>query len=379
LLDRTLRLVSRERRATALLVAHLAEVDARKLHLGEGYSSLFSYCTQALHLSESAAMNRIEVARAARRFPTILSSLAQGSVHLTAVRLLAPLLTEENHAALLEEARHKTRAEVEEIVARLRPAPAVPSIVRRLPEKGDASGRLPESLPLLQPAIERTNEPGEIFEDPCAADSRPLLPARPPERASLAPLSPGRFRVQFTADAAMHARLRRAQTLLRHRVPSGDIGQILDLALETLLEQVEGRKTGRRRRDREGNRRVDHELDRRLDRSESRVRMDSSPTRRASEASKRSSRRIPAEVRRSVWERDEGRCAFRSREGRRCGEAAFLEFHHVEPFALGGAATAENIALRCRAHNVYEAGQAGLPWREGLRQRENVHYMFQER
>jgi len=49
------------------------------------------------------------------------------------------------------------------------------------------------------------------------------------------------------------------------------------------------------------------------------------------------------------------RCAFASAAGKRCGTSAFIEFHHVEPFAAGGPPTSENIQLRCRAHNSYEA------------------------
>jgi hypothetical protein len=56
-----------------------------------------------------------------------------------------------------------------------------------------------------------------------------------------------------------------------------------------------------------------------------------------------------------VWVRDAARCGFVSADGRRCDTRAFLEFHHVEPFAAGGAPTSENIQLRCRAHNAYEA------------------------
>jgi 5-methylcytosine-specific restriction endonuclease McrA len=55
-----------------------------------------------------------------------------------------------------------------------------------------------------------------------------------------------------------------------------------------------------------------------------------------------------------VWRRDEGRCAFIGERGR-CQETGGLEFHHVVPYAQGGAATTENIQLRCRSHNVHEA------------------------
>jgi hypothetical protein len=126
-------LVARERDATAQLVAHLAELDTRDVYLREGYGSLHVYCRDALGLSEGETYNRIEVARAARRFPIILDMLAAGTVTLTAVRLLAPRLTPANHRDVLESARGKKKSEIEKILARLAPRPDVPASVRKLP------------------------------------------------------------------------------------------------------------------------------------------------------------------------------------------------------------------------------------------------------
>src|SRR5262245_5336608 len=94
---------------------------------------MFTYCTQVLHLAEHAALKRIDAARAARRFPIIQELLADGRIQLSTVRLLAPHLTEANHQSLLGEASHKSKREVEQIVARLLPRPDAPSIVRKLP------------------------------------------------------------------------------------------------------------------------------------------------------------------------------------------------------------------------------------------------------
>ena len=104
------RLATSERRATAALVRSLMELDVRRLYLGGGYSSLFTYCTQSLHLAEGAAYNRIEAARAAQRFPAILAALEDGAVTLTTVRVVAPHLTSENHEDVLARARHKGQA-----------------------------------------------------------------------------------------------------------------------------------------------------------------------------------------------------------------------------------------------------------------------------
>src|SRR5688572_7257519 len=130
LLVRVKRLAARERHTTAVLIAHLAELDERRLYLAEGYSSLFIYCTQGLRLSEHTAYNRIEAARTVRKFPVLLARLANGSVTLTTIRLLAPHLTRDNHLDLLEKARHQSKRAVEELVAQLHPLPPVPATIR---------------------------------------------------------------------------------------------------------------------------------------------------------------------------------------------------------------------------------------------------------
>src|SRR5258707_11091723 len=171
LLARLETLAGKEREALVELVAHLAALDSRKmLYAAQGYGSLFNYCTQALRLSEDAACNRIEAARACRRFPLILELLASGSLTLTSVRLLAPHLTPENHESVLQKARHRTRREIEALVAELAPRPDVPSTVRRLP------------CPRATPAA--SAEPGPVTsvpsaEGPAIAPSPPALPANP--------------------------------------------------------------------------------------------------------------------------------------------------------------------------------------------------------
>ena len=126
------RLAAAERHATAALIAALMEFDGRRLYLAAGCSSMFTYCTQVLDMAEGAAYNRIEAARAARRFSVILDLLHDGSVTLTTVRLLAPHLTVENLHGALASARHKSKREVEIPVASLNPKPATPPVIRKL-------------------------------------------------------------------------------------------------------------------------------------------------------------------------------------------------------------------------------------------------------
>ena len=225
LIATTRRLVTREREATAQLIAALMEIDTRRLYLGEGCSSLFAYCTQVLRLSEHAAYGRIEAARAARKFPPVLERLADGSLTLTAVSLLAPHLTSANHQQVLAGARHRSKREVEQIVAELCPKPPVPTSIRKLPQPI-------VSRTLALPVTNEVSAPG-----PPAVASK-----EPPRTTIVTPLAPERFKVQFTIDRGTHDMLRHAQNLLRHSIPSGDMSVIFSRALVLLVADLEAKK-----------------------------------------------------------------------------------------------------------------------------------------
>jgi hypothetical protein len=350
LVTRVKDLVGSERVRMVEVVAHLAELDTRDVHFRAGHGSLFAYCRDVLGLSEQEAYNRITVARAARRYPVVLQMLEDGSLNLTAARLLVPHLTPDNHVGVLEKARWKTKAQVEELAAALWPRPDVPSFVRKLPlprpavdphsalpsadiaaspswlaSSSDAGATLPEGGPSA--SVEPFETASNSHVD--GADSSPQhpYPAWPPARrpAEVTPLAPDRYKVQVTIGGETLEKLRLAKDLLRHAIPSGDEAVIFDRALTALLSDLAHKKFA------------------------------ASEQPRPAPASRPGSRTIPAELKRRVWLRDLGRCAFVAATGRRCTERAFLEFHHVEPHALGGEATLANIQLRCRSHNAYEA------------------------
>lgn len=90
-----------ERRWVARVVAHLAEIERRRLHLESACSSLFDFCRRRLGMSEGEAFRRVTAARLAQRFPSVVDWLDRGGVHLSALVLLRDHLTDENHDELL--------------------------------------------------------------------------------------------------------------------------------------------------------------------------------------------------------------------------------------------------------------------------------------
>jgi len=294
-------LVAADRQTTAALLAHLAEVDARALYLPAACASMHVYCVRVLHLSEDAAYKRIRAARAARRFPAIFAAVADGRLHLAAVTLLAPHLTDETVDELVAAASHGSKAEIELLLAQRYPRPDVPPRLQPLPAQASSVDQL---------------APGRVD----------APPATPPT-TKVAPLAPQRFALQVTIGQATHDKLLRAQALLRHRVPSGDLDEVLEHALDALLHDLERQKFAATERPRAGK----------------------------AGAVAGDSRHVPNDVKRAVHARDGEQCAFVSEEGVRCTERGFLEFDHVVAVARGGEPTVPNVRLVCQGHNQHAA------------------------
>ena len=336
LLRRLAEILGQSRRCEADLVAHIAEVDSRRLFAREAASSMFVYCTETLHLSEPEAYLRIAVARASRRHPVLLTMLADGRLHLSGIERLAPHLTEANRDSLLGRAVHKTKRQIEELVVELAPRPAAPAAIRKLPaRRGSALGGGPVAGAELRldgvasdyrgagPAQDAATAE-ELRLDGVAGEHRPA----PVQRSVVEPIGAARFRVRFDASAELRNKLERLQALMRSSVPDGDLAKIIDAAVTEKLERLEAKRFAKTKKPRM-----------------SLAETDTTPK----------SRHIPAAVRRIVEKRDGGRCTYKDRQGRRCTKRHDLEFHHRKPFGRGGHHSPDVVTLHCRVHNALMA------------------------
>ena len=254
------------------------------MHLREGYPSIFVYCRDALGLSEGEAYNRIEVARAARRFPVILEMLSAGEIYLWTVRLLAPHLTPENHLEVLQSARgKKAKLAVQEIIARLSPQPDVPTTIWKAVAPSPAE---PAAAPVASP---EADEPTPM---------RPSVYPAVITPAAVTPLSPDRYKIQLTIGGDTLDKLRLAKDMLSHAVPSGDDAAVLDRALSALLVELAKKKFAQTRRRRSRGPKDDSD--------------------------------ISAAVKCVVYVRDRGRCTFVGAHGHRCEERRYVQFHHID-------------------------------------------------
>ena len=334
-------LATRDRVTTALLLAHIAEFDARRLYLPAAHPSMHAYCVRELKLSEDAAYKRITAARVARRYPGIFDAVAEGRISLSALGLLAPHLTSANAAHLLAASEGRTRQEVQELVASRFPRSESLELIETLPPMPSAQ--------LAPGRVEVVSACGVRSDSSELASTRAEANPSDPARGQPAPVADGhrsritsvasdRYRLTLMIGRATREKLEHARHLLGHQLAEADLGQIVDRALDALIQRLEHRKLATTTRPRRGP-------------------APREATRRGA-APHPGSRHIPAHVKRAVWERDRAQCTFISEAGRRCGARAPLEFDHIEPFARGGRAGIANIRLRCRAHNQFSAEQA---------------------
>ena len=323
-----------EARSTAVVLSRIAEVDARQLFRDEGYPSMYEFLMHDLNYTEGSAYKRLYAARAAWKFPLLYLAVADGRLHLSGVVLLAKHLTESNVAELVEAASHKTKTEIEQLIAnrfprRDRPerlqaiAPPPAWMAELSPGKVDGTPSSSES-PCPTTAVELSPGTVDGALEPRASQCTPLAtqlsPGKvgPPSRVT--PLAPQRYPFQFTGDQETHELYEEVRDLLSHQIPNGEMAVVFKRALQMTKAELMRRKyavTGRPGRSCDG----------------------------------KSSPHIPAPVKREVHVRDGDRCTFVSENGKRCNSRHMVEFEHDVPQARGGESTPKNLRLLCRAHN----------------------------
>jgi hypothetical protein len=321
-------LAQREHHSLATLLIHLGEYDRRRLSEEEGYPSTYSYCVKCLGYDEGGAYRRIHAARVCKRYPYILDYIISGELSLSSLLLLSPVLTDGNHEVLIDQARGKSKRELETHLAALDPRPSTP----------DAFHRMPAPPMWMAPAAPL---PGGASETTPPSELSGVLSAQPSgDWQAVMPLSLERVRIGFDAAVVLMRLIERAKQVLRHKYPEGRLEDVLRDALETMLERKDPQK--------------------RLAPKEAELVGELAPEPRFL-AAWRGGRYIPARVKRAVWQRDDGRCGWRFDDGQVCGSRDALEFDHFRPFAKGGRSDdARNVRLLCRMHNRMAARSEGM-------------------
>jgi hypothetical protein len=329
------RLLRDERGLLADFLLALADFDRNKRWRELGHTSLFYFLHRELKLSKGAAQNRKTAAELIQAFPEVEAALRSGELCLSTVTELSKVLTPENREEVLPRFFGLSRREAEvvsaslrpaevipvrEVVTSIRPAPAVPRTATAQPtfSKSAAVVHMDEpAAPVPALAVHMDEHGGATVLSPGAS-------APPPPREVVEPLGPELARLHVTVSARFLEKLEAAKDALGHVLPEGSAAEVLERGLDLVLAGHAKRKG-----------------------------LVATPREEPTTAA--SPERISAHVKREVWRRAGGQCEWRFDSGARCDCRRRLEFDHVQPRALGGASTIDNVRLLCRPHNQLAA------------------------
>ncbi|MGC3997581.1 MAG: HNH endonuclease [Anaeromyxobacter sp.] len=363
LMGRLLSLAGEERGLKVDFLLVLAEVERRKLYLVQGFSSLWVYCREALHLSEDGAWRRITAMRLLSRFPSLEAPLRDGRLSLTTLGLLREVLTAENLDDLLGRAAFKSKADVERLVVSVKPVVAPKDGLRRVPPTPAASasqlrpvdptGATALALGPIEAAPSVPSEPA-VSSAPTFALTAPVsTPA--PSRPELRPVNGEQWSLRVTLDEEARAELEDLRNLLSHKVPDGNLAEVLKEAIRCAVEKHSRRKGAVGLAKAAAPVEVTVPVEAAVLAESAAPAIPGEPVPFLATPCRFNPRTVTADVRREVWARDEGCCSYVSPDGRRCCSRWQLELDHIEAEALGGPPTSRNLRLRCRSHNLWAA------------------------
>jgi len=321
-------LLTRERAAAADFLAALADFDRRRGWEALGHASLFAFLTRALRLSNGAAHLRLSAARLLPLFPEVEAALRDGRLCISAAGELARVLTPENRADVLPRFFGCSAREARVVAAALAPRADPPrrEVITAIPVRpAPASLASPEATALPTSA----EAPGASPSPPTPA-APPLrthevaAPARPP--SAVEPLDADLRRLHLTVSKRLLDKVAAAKVALSHARPGATTEEVLEAALDLLLE--------------------------RQARAKSLVKRPREAKPAPADASPRS---VPAAVEREVRLRDQQRCQWPVEGGGVCGSAWRVELDHVVPVAQGGPSAPANLRLLCEPHNKLAA------------------------
>ena len=333
-------LLRREHGALADFLVELAAFDERALWRNLGHASLFDYLHRALGLSRGAAYYRNVGANLVRRFPEIVEPLRDGRLCVSVLVALAKAITPENRAEVLPRFFHRSKSEAQAIAAEIRPADIVPrrevvTAARREAKRAPSRvERATAELPEVDPA--HIVMPGELKLATPAPPPTPATPAVPSpardDRPVIEPLTAELSRLHVTVPRSLLSKLDRARDARSPSKPGATTAEILEAALDLLLDRADKRRGL-------------------VARPQAKLRP-AKPD------------RVRASVLREVWKRDGGKCQYRLANGQTCGSTCRVEAHHREARAHGGGhATADDLVLLCDVHHdLVTREQFGEDW-----------------
>ena len=146
------------------------------------------------------------------------------------MNLVRWILTPENAAELIAAAAGKTKAQIEVLLAERFPQADAPELVMAV--QGGPNGH------------DDVNAPGHFCVTHSEHAQAASVASLHAPRAMVTPLSPSRFKYEFTASQEAHDLCAYARELLGHAVPNASVEEIFLQGMRALVEKLEKRRIG---------------------------------------------------------------------------------------------------------------------------------------
>ncbi|OGQ18480.1 MAG: hypothetical protein A3B70_02115 [Deltaproteobacteria bacterium RIFCSPHIGHO2_02_FULL_40_11] len=342
------KMVREERESIANLILHLAQIHQRRLYAQSGHPSLFSFLQKEYHYSGSAAFRRIQAAKLSLYFPEIIDLFKSEKLNLVAICLIYPHVTPKNGKMLIQAAIGKTKQEIEYFLD---------TQFSRIEKTQDKIRRLPviqKKITVPMPSKETCPPQSLSFKEapsnlPKKVTATVAVKASDRVESHTQVIEIRRVKLECVVDEAVAKKIERAKQILRHKYPKGKLEDILNEALDLLLEKKDPQR----------------KFQRMAQKAEAKTKGETIENKGAAYRSnlpkpkpfKTNPRYLSTALKKEVWLRDQGMCTYVGKNGKACTEQAGLHYDHIHPFALGGQTTPENIRLLCQSHNLYRAQQ----------------------
>jgi len=295
LLQETKRLVEKERQTTLELIECLAEVEARMLFATLGFSSLWQFCTEYLHLSEGAASRRIRAMRLSRHVPEVKDAIADGSLSLSNASKLQSFFQTES-----KNGRPQSQNQKEETIEKMKGL-----------SQNECDKKLAEQSPQYAEA----------------------------QKESLKPVDSNHSVLKIVLNEETVEKLKLLKDRMAHKLPHASYKDIVEHLIEDQLKQMDRKMEEKPQADLKNEKSTKEET------------VGTAAAAVGPILTNKVRRKIPMHTQRALKKRSGGKCEYVSPDGRRCNSAHALEMDHIKPVAMHGSDELSNLREVCRTHN----------------------------
>ncbi len=328
LVARLAELLANERSALADFLLALADFDRRRCWEELGYASLYDFLVRELRMSRGTAFYRKTAVDLVQRYPEVLEPLRDGRLCITAVHALSKAITPENRREVLPRFFHVSKQEAKAISAEIAPVIGVrrKDVVTTVPAAATIATPRSPAVGSAGSAVDLGHEsqPVGAFSLQTGTTETPSFHVTRAPPAAIEPLTATETRLHITVSREFLEMLEACKKALSHKLPGATAENVLAAGMKLILEQDAKKKA---------------------------LVPKPRPRAPANEQRAQPSRHVPAEIRREVWVRDQGRCQWPMASGSICGSDFQPELDHVVPFGKGGTTTAANLRVLCGPHN----------------------------